>query len=150
MKEIAAVRDRLWHSLEMHCLRRDFVMILIAMVLSLLIYWGNEIGWLSILLTGIVFGPFLVFYLWRGFQILRRPEGYVFYETTLTRFQQKFPLKTMYFTVVLEEPDGRKLIKNTHAIFSCHGIAEPLIESYVNSTVTIGLNRDTGMVVVIG
>ena len=150
MADKSAVHERLWHSLEMHCLRRDLIMILVAMVLSVLIYWGNQVGWLSIVLTGIVFGPFLVFYLWRGFQIFRKPEGYVFYRTTLSRFQQKFPLKSMYFTVELEEPDGSKRMENTHAIFSCHGIVEPLVGSYVNSAVTIGLNKKTGMVVVIG
>ena len=56
----------------------------------------------------------------------------------------------MYFTVVLEEPDGSKLIENTHAIFACHGIMEPLVSDYVNSEVTVALNKRTGMVVVIG
>ena len=146
----SVTKSKLWHSLEMHCLRRDLIMMLIAMILFMLIT-GGEGFWLPrLILDCVFFGPFAVFYLCRCIRIFRKPEHYTFYKTTLTQFHQKFPLKAMYFTVVLEEPDGRKLIKNTHAIFACHGIVEPVLESYVNSTVTVGLNRETGMVVVIG
>ena len=150
MEEKSVTRHRLWHSLEMHCLRRDLIMMLIAMGLFLLFTWGDGYWLLSLILDCLFFGPFVIFYLWRGIQIFRKPESYTFYKTTLSRFHQKFPLKSMYFTVVLEEPDGSKRIENTHATFACHGIIEPLVESYVNSTVTIGLNNETGMVVVIG
>lgn len=150
MSDISVTRDRLWHSLEMHCLRRDLIMILIAMILFMLFTGGGEFWLPSLILDCVFFGPFAVFYLCRCIRIFRKPEHYTFYKTTLTQFHQKFPLKAMYFTVVLEEADGSKQIKNTHAIFACHGIVEPVLESYVNSTVTVGLNRETGMVVVIG
>ena len=150
MDKKSVTYDRLWHSLEMHCVRRDLIMMLIAMAVFLLMTWNDGFRGLAILMDCIFFGPFVLFYLWRGVQIFRKPEGYTFYKTTLSQFHQKFPLKAMYFTVVLEEPDGRKRIENTHAIFACHGVVEPLVESYVNETVTVGLNEDTGMVVVIG
>lgn len=141
-------RDRLWHSLEMHVLRRDLIMYLIAIALFLLItreHWG-----VGLFLAFLGFGPFVVFHLWRSFRIFRRLEGYTFYRAKLTQFQQRFPLKTMYFTVVLEEPDGSKQVVETHAIFSSYGVVEPLVGSYANSTVTIGYNKETGQVVVIG
>lgn len=150
MEKVSVTRHRLWHSLEMHCLRRDLIMMVIAIGLFMLITWDEQFWGIALTIDCISFGPFIIFYIWRIFQIFRKPEAYTFYKTTLNRFHQKFPLKMMYFTVVLEEPDGRKLIENTHAIFACHGIVEPLLESYVNSTVTIGLNKETGMVVVIG
>lgn len=150
MNDASVTKNRLWHSLEMHCLRRDLIMMLIAMGLFMLFTCGEGFWRISLILDCVFFGPFVVFYLWRGFQIFRKPESYTFYKTTLSRFHQKFPLKTMYFTVVLEDPDGSKRIENTHAIFASYGIMEPLVESYVNSTVTIGLNEETGMVVVIG
>lgn len=148
MTEKEVIRDRLWHSLEMHVVRRDLIMYLIAMGVFLLITGENPS--VGIILACLGFGPFVVFHLWRTFQIFRRIEDYTFYKAKLTRFQQRFPLKTMYFTVVLEESDGSKQVVDTHAIFASHGVMEPLVESYVNSTVAIGLNRKTGMVVVIG
>lgn len=148
MTEKEVIRDRLWHSLEMHVVRRDLILYLIAIGVFLLITGENHS--VGIFLACLGFGPFVVFYLWRAFQIFRGIEGYTFYTAKLTQFQQRFPLKTMYFTVVLEESDGSKQVVDTHAIFSSTGVVEPLVESYVNSTVTIGLNKETGMVVVIG
>lgn len=150
MKDISETRSRLWHSLEMHCLRRDLILMLIAMGVFMLITWDDQFWVVALVIDCLGFGPFVVFYLWRGIQIFRKPGSYTFYQTTLTRFHQKFPLKAMYFTVVLEDPDGSKRLEDTHAIFACHGIVEPLLESYVNRDVTIGLNEETGMVVVIG
>ena len=150
MNNQAATRHRLWHSLEMRCIRRDLIMLLAAMALFMLMTWNDGFRGVAMAMDCIFFGPIVLFYIWRSMQIFRKPEGYTFYKTTLSQFHQKFPLKSMYFTVVLEEPDGSKRVENTHAIFACHGIVEPLLESYVNSTVTIGLNQETGMVLVIG
>lgn len=148
MSDISDTRRRLWDSLEMQVLRRDLIMYLIAAGLFLLMTGENRTA--GLLLGCFCFGPFVIFHLWRTFQIFRRPEDYTFYRTKLSQFQQRFPLRTMYFTVVLEESDGSKQVVDTHAIFSGTGLVEPLVQSYVNSTVTIGLNRETGMVVVIG
>ena len=148
MDDRSVNRDRLWHSLEMHVVRRDLILYLIAAGLFLLMTGENRL--IGLCLACIGFGPFVIFHLWRTFQIFRRVEDYTFYRTKLSQFQQRFPLKTMYFTVVLEESDGSKQVVDTHAIFSSTGVVEPLVGSYVNSTVTIGLNKETGMVVVIG
>lgn len=37
MKDLSETRHRLWHSLEMHCLRRDLILMLIAMGVFMLI-----------------------------------------------------------------------------------------------------------------
>ena len=47
------------------------------------------------------------------------------------------------------ECDGRKYGVDTHAIFFTRGIFQPLMETYANATVTLAVNRETGMVVVI-
>ena len=150
MKDISETRSRLWDSLEMHCVRRDLIITLIAMAVFLLFAWDDRFWVLALVMDCVAFGPLAVFYIWRGIGIFRKPGSYRFYKTTLASFHQRFPLKAMYFTVVLEEPDGSKRMEQTHAIFACHGIVEPLLESYVNRDVTIGLNEETGMVVVIG
>ena len=43
-----------------------------------------------------------------------------------------------------------KFFADTHAIFFTRGICQPLMEDYANTTVTLAINRETGMVVVIG
>lgn len=148
MTEITDTHRRLWHSLELHCIRRELILYLLAIGVFLLMTRGNRI--IGLLLACAGFGPFVVFHLWRTVQIFRRPEDYTFHRAVLSQPHQKWPLKAMYFTVWLEESDGSKSVADTHAIFACHGIVEPLVESYVNSTVTIARNTQTGMVVVIG
>ena len=39
---------------------------------------------------------------------------------------------------------------NTNPIFHPIGWEQPLLQDYLNKTVTVGYNRETGMVVVIG
>ena len=52
--------------------------------------------------------------------------------------------------VAIEDPaGGRKYGVDTHAIFFTRGIFQPLMETYANATVTLAVNRETGMVVVI-
>ena len=85
------IQYRLWHSLEMHCLRRDLIMYLITMGLFLLMTWDDHLWGAALLIDCLAFGPFVAFCLWRAFQIFREAEGYVFYKTTLSRFQQNSP-----------------------------------------------------------
>ena len=57
----------------------------------------------------------------------------------------------VYFTALAIDPDtGEKFFADTHAIFFTRGICQPLMEDYANTTVTLAVNRDTGMVVIIG
>ena len=141
-------RSRLWDSLEMHCVLRDFAIWSVIALISKPL--GDRqidgAGWFYMAL----FLPFVLFYLIRAVQILGKPESYRFYKTQLTQPHQKYPLKSMCFKVVLEDEGVRRYIVDTHAIFAAHGIIGPLMEDYVDRTVTVAYNKETGMVVVIG
>lgn len=139
-------RRRLLDSLEVRCVIRDFFIILAAAGLFTLV--SRDATGKTVFL--IVCAVFLIFYLIRVLSILRKADSYRFYRAELTQPHRRFPLKSMYFTVVLEDGDGTKHVLETHAIFAYHGLAGPLMKDYVNRTVTIAHNRETGMVVVIG
>ncbi len=83
------------------------------------------------------------------FRIYREPAGYRLYKATLSQPHAGFPRAYMYFTVVLEDPDGGKFLVNTNTIFQSYGHIGPTMEDYVNQTVTIAYNEDTGAVVVV-
>jgi len=83
--------------------------------------------------------------------IFREPASYRFYRATLSQPHGGFPRGWMYFTVVLEDPDGHRFLVNTNTIFQSYGTSMgPSIEDYVNQAVTIAYNEETGSVVVIG
>ena len=68
----------------------------------------------------------------------------------MTQPHGSFWVRSMYFTVLLEDGDGT-IVANTHSIFgtSRHQIG-PIMEDYVNKTVTVAYNGLTEQVVVIG
>lgn len=148
---------KLRHSLEISVIRRDVILYTLVMGLVVLMAscqsapyddgsrWKVPVGFAVIFLL-----PFWVFYLWRTVQIFRKAEKYIFCRCVLSQPHQNPWLQTMYFTVVIEGPDGRKNVRETHAIFPSHGLIGPLVEDYVNRTVTIAYNEETEMVVVIG
>lgn len=85
------------------------------------------------------------------FRIYKDITGYRLYKATLSQPHGGFPRGFMYFTVVLEDPDGSRFIVNTNTIFQSYGTSfGPSMENYVNQTVTVAYNEDTGEVVVIG
>lgn len=85
------------------------------------------------------------------FSIYREIPAYRLYKATLAQPHGGFPRGFMYFTVVLEDPDGGKFLANTNTIFQSYGTAfGPSMEDYVNQTVTIAYNEDTGTAVVLG
>lgn len=157
MEAVSKIRQRLWQSLEMDVVRRNLIIYtLITGVTALMVSCQGSpyddgslhavlVGWAVIFLL-----PVWGFYLWRAFRIFRKAENYSFFRCKLSQPHQIFFIETMYFTVILERPDGRKIARETHAIFPCHGLIGPLVEDYVNQTVTIGYNEKTEMVVVIG
>ena len=151
------IRQRLWDSLELHTIRRD------ATVSTLLVFIvmgfqgcvssaGGDGAWIiSLVIGAITLLPFWCFWIIRTVNIFRKPEEYFFCKCTLSSVHHKPFLKGgMYFTVVIEDPDGGRFTADTHAIFAAYGIAEPLVENYINRTVTVAYNRETEMVVVIG
>lgn len=154
MTEKAKNRSRLWQSLEMSVIKRDLSLYTITVVVASLISACQHTSLpaaVSWALFAVLLLPFWGFYLWRIFRIFHKAEKYDFCRSTLDRPHQFFfRRERMYFTVIIEEPDGSKYPTDTHAIFVSHGFIGPLVENYVNSTVTIGYNKETGMVVVIG
>ena len=146
--ERSDVMYHLWHSIEMHTIRRDFLLYLALFGLMWLMAVPGDTGPAVLMLLFLI--PILVFYIWRTICIFRNPEGYIFSKCELTQPHSNFWLKMMFFTVRIELPNGRVDYVDTHAIFAAHGIAEPRMEDYVNRTATIAYNPSTGMVVVIG
>lgn len=152
------IRRRLWGSLELHTLRRDallstlIVLICIGFQGCTAATTGDGNLWIVIaVIYGIVLLPFWCFWIIRTINIFRAPEEYFFCKCTLSSVHHKPFLKGgMYFTVVIEDPEGSRFTADTHAIFAAYGIAEPLMENYINRTVTMAYNRETEMVVVIG
>lgn len=151
-------RKKLWDSLEMAVVRRDLILIGVLWAVMALICWVKfqkpylqEAGAVMQVVTAVVILPFLGFYLWRAIQIFRSPEEYIFCKCKLASPHQRYWSRgMMYFTVIIEDEELGRFTAQTHAIFASYGIAEPLLETYINQTVTIGYNRETEMVVVIG
>lgn len=102
-------------------------------------------------ITGLCGLVFLIPSLGIWFRIYREVAGYRLYKATLSQPHGGFPRGYMYFTIVLEDPDGSRFPVNTNTIFQSYGTSfGPSIENYVNKTVTIAYNEDTGTAVVIG
>lgn len=148
---------RLKDSLELSVIRRDVLLYTLMMGVVIFMiscrnstFENRQMQLAQVVMAAVFLLPFWGFYLWRVVCIFRKAESYTFCRCKLSQPHQNYFLKTMYFTVLLETPDGRRLVRDTHAIFACHGFAGPLVEEYVNSTVTIGYNEETEMVVVIG
>ena len=150
-KEIHA---RLRSSLEFKQLWSYFLITTVILSLFLLFAaWRNpgEGNGIAATVYGLFIAPYLIFCTIRTFNIFRRVERYAFCRATLSQPHGGLIRDTMYFTALVIDPDtGEKFFADTHAIFFTRGICQPLMEDYANTTVTLAVNRDTGMVVVIG
>ena len=130
--------------------------IITAVILSLFalfaVLQNSGAGWgIAACLYGFLLAPYLIFCTIRTVNIFRRAEHYAFCKATLSQPHGGLIRDTIYFTALAEDSDtGEKFLADTHAIFFTRGIVQPLMEDYANTTVTLAVNRDTGMVVVIG
>lgn len=107
--------------------------------------------WLTMgIVLAVCYAPLLGFFLWRIFGIFRQAEHYSFCRATLDQPHAGIIRNTMNFSVLLELPDGTRLVRSTHSIFMTHGFMAPRLEDYVNREVTVGYNEETETVVVIG
>lgn len=157
MKDVKEIRDRLRDSLEMQAVIRYLI---IGMILAVfcIVLGMRELRYLEtgfrVLGTAIVTAicplPILIFSLVRIIRIFRKPESYYFCKTTLSNPKGGNLRHTIRFAVLLEDSEGKKFMADTHSIFYTGGLIGPLLEDYVNRTVTIAYNEETGMVVVIG
>ena len=150
-KEIHA---RLRSSLEFKQLWSYFLITAVILSLFLLFaVWRNpgEGMGLAVTVYGLFIAPYLIFCTIRTVSIFRRAERYAFCKATLSQPHGGLLRDTMYFTALVIDPEtGEKFFADTHAIFFTRGIFQPLMEDYANTTITLAVNRETGMVVVIG
>lgn len=157
MNDVQEIRRKLWNSDERVSLNMWlFVATVTTVILGLVILVGPILtpGYklaMFIFLFILIELPIYLFWAWRMISIFRHPESYWFCKANLCnpiggRFRD-----TIRFTVLLEDPDGNKFAVNTHSIFQSHkGLLALALEDYINQTVTIAYNEETGMVVVIG
>lgn len=146
------IRQKLKHSLDMAFVRLNLVIYAFFLLIGLLMGLGRPEIMLTAMgifaLCGLIM---LIPSLRILFRIYRDADGYRLYKATLSQPHGGFPRGYMYFTIVLEEPDGSRFIVNTNTIFQSYGTSfGPSMENYVNQTVTVAYNETTGAVVVIG
>ena len=157
MEDVKKIRQRLWDSLEMQAAMRYLslgsVLAVFCIVLGLreLRHLGPELRFLGTAIVSTITSlPILLFSLIRIIRIYRKPESYHFCKTTLSNPKGGNLRHTIRFAVLLEDSEGKKFTADTHSIFYTHGLIGPLLEDYVNRTVTVAYNEETGMVTVIG
>lgn len=142
-------------SLDMRLCKRMLMAIGIATGLGLLYGLGlarnedPEVFWLFLIFTAMFVTPTAGIWVWRIWKLFRVPEEYLFTQAKLSTFHQKMWYRAMYFTVVIDHPEEGTVAVNTNPIFASYGWEQPLLEDYLNRTVTVGYNRETGTVVVI-
>ena len=157
MTDPKQIRERLRDSLEMQAALRYLIMGTVLAVFCIVLgmrelrHLGTEFRILgTAIVTAISSLPILIFSLVRIIRIFRKPESYHFCKTTLSNPKGGNLRHTIRFAVLLEDSEGKKFMANTHSIFYTRGLVGPLLEDYVNRTVTVAYNEETGMVVVIG
>lgn len=158
MNTPAEIRRKLWNSLELYCVRRNLILVFVVVPLVLLpmgcvkIDIQNPDFWLVTAIVAVLtILPFLIHGLWVTHRVFRHPESYIFCKASLTKPHGSiWGRGAMYFSVVLEHPEGGKFVVDTRPIFQTYGWVGPLLEDYLNQTVTIAYNEETEAVVVIG
>ena len=148
------IRQQLRSSLEFKQLWNYFLVTAVITSLFALfaVIQNSGAGWgIAGTIYGLLLAPYLIFCAIRTVNIFRKAEHYAFCKATLSQPHGGLIRDTIYFTALAEDPDtGEKFFADTHAIFFTRGICQPLMEDYANTTVTLAVNRETGMVVVIG
>ena len=143
-------------SLDMRLCKRMLIAIGIATGLGLLYGWAQFRKY-DFLNFGLFLSMMVIFVgtpsaIWgyRMWKLFRVPEEYFFTQAKLSTFHQKMWTRGMMcFTVVIDHPEEGTVAVSTNPIFASYGWEQPLLEDYLNKTVTVGYNRETGTVVVI-
>lgn len=148
------MRSVLWDSLEMAHIRSSVLLYTLGVLagagIVMLKAGHTEASAAGFGLALLCVLPFWGFYAFRIFRIYRKPGEYILCKGKLSQVHSGSLRYTMYFTVVLKGPQGEVFVVDTHAIFMTHGLQGPLVEDYVNQTVTVAYNTATEEVVVIG
>ena len=133
-------------SVEMNCLLAEFTVLIIACAFFASLGGAKTIRIVAV--TAVV--AITAFHLWQVIRICRKPDSYIFCSAVLNQPHRSDRINAMYFTVVIEDAEGNRFPANTHAIFFTYSLTGLLLEDYVNKTVEVGYNMETGHVVVIG
>lgn len=133
-------------SVEMNCLLAEFTVLIIACAFFASLGGAKTIRIVAV--TAVV--AITAFHLWLVIRICRKPDSYIFCSAVLNQPHRSDWINAMYFTVVIEDAEGNRFPANTHHIFFTHSLTGLLLEDYVNKTVEVGYNMETGHVVVIG
>lgn len=133
-------------SVEMNCLLAEFTVLIIACAFFASLGGAKTIRIVAV--TAVV--AITAFHLWLVIRICRKPDSYIFCSAVLNQPHRSDWINAMYFTVVIEDAEGNRFPANTHDIFFTHSLTGLLLEDYVNKTVEVGYNMETGHVVVIG
>ena len=133
-------------SVEMNCLLAEFTVLIIACAFFASLGGAKTIRIVAV--TAVV--AITAFHLWQVIRICRKPDSYIFCSAVLNQPHRSDRINAMYFTVVIEDAEGNRFPANTHDIFFTHSITGLSLEDYVNKTVEVGYNMETGHVVVIG
>jgi len=157
MKDVKEIRQKLWDSFDMQAVVRWFFAGLFLAVFTCLLVWLRPThlpkearGTILAIMLLMTAAPFFVFCIWRTIRIFQHPESYTFCKARLSQPIRGWARGTIRFTVVVEDSRGNKFAANTHSVFSVSGSVWPSLENYINKTVTIAYNEETGMEVVIG
>ena len=151
----SVTRSLLWGSMEMAHVRMQLIVWAVAYGFCLVLFWFRagsipQVRPVMMVFTSLLFLPPVGFWLLRVWNIFRRADEYVFCPTELNQ-PHHAPLRRDMFSFmgVIETGEGRFAVE-TDAIFAGRGIVQPLMEDYIGRTVTVGWNRETETVVVIG
>ena len=151
MKQSQSNLKKLLNSVEMDNILAEFY---IPIIIFVVFGWvvglsGAKPVQIIIVTTAVVIST--SFALWRTIRILRKPDAYIFCSAVLVQPHHSIWWRSaMYFTVIIEDAEGNRFPANTHDIFYTRSITGLSLEDYVNKTVEVGYNMETGQVVVIG
>ena len=150
MKQSQSNLKKVIHSIEMDYIRAELTAVFLVSAICL---WLLSLSVEKEIVVIVVVSAVVVtaiYTLGRGIRICRKPGSYIFCTAVLYQPHRSDWRKAMYFTVVIEDAEGNRFPANTHAIFFTYSLTGLLLEDYVNKTVEVGYNMETGHVVVIG
>lgn len=141
-------RTKLRNSLEVEHYRKQLTTVGILFLIFGTIMYFQQLS-VGILFT-LVMAPFLIYYGYRLIRIFRRADRYIFCSVTLSQPHYNYLTKAYFFTVIVDAPKIGRLVRQTRPIFATQSIVPPLMEDYVNQTVTVAYNPVSDTLVVIG
>ena len=148
------IKEQLKDSLEVSTIKSRSLLILVVTVIfctvASLPSWGREeTGLVFTLVLSMTVVPFYLIYAVILWKIFRKAAFYRFYRVKLLQPHASY-FRLFHFTILLEDEEGT-IITRTRSFFDIGKSSfGPSMEDYLNKTVTVAYNQETGQVVVIG